>query len=206
MFNIIDNLKIPRYVPILQGNISTTLLNDSVYRYNFSGISLINGSGNDVNYNNVKGFKYDIYPSGKIIDPSSLWWQLTINNISLTTSSSVSYSNKHDICLIRAAQGKLILVFGEKWNSIFNDNFSTNQFFIYLFGRGDRMCVPVLISINNNGNSLTLSNGESDLKYINSKYWIQINIIRLLNNSMLTTSSLQDGDLSISIHYTPNTI
>lgn len=206
MFNIIDNLKIPRYVPILQGNISTTLLNGNVYRYNFSGTSLINGFGNDVNYNKVEGFKYDIYPSGKIIDPNSLWWQLTINNISLTTSLSVSYSNKHDICLIRAAQGKLILVFGEKWDSIFNDNFSTNQFFIYLFGRGNKMCVPVLISINNNGSSLTLSNGESDLKYINSKYWIQINIIQLLNNSMLLTSSLQDGDLSISIHYTPNTI
>jgi hypothetical protein len=62
---------------------------------------LINGFGNDVNYNNVEGFKYDIYPLGKIIDSNSLWWQLT-NNIPLTTSSSVSYSNKHDICLIRA--------------------------------------------------------------------------------------------------------
>ena len=204
MFNIINNSEIPRYVPILQGNILTTLLNDNVYRYNFSGISLINGNGDDVIYSSVEGFKYDSYPLGKIIELDNLLWKL--NNISPTTSSSVSYSNKHDIYLIRADQGKLILAFGEKWNDIFNDYFSPNQFFIYLFGRNTKMCIPILISVNNNGNSLTLLNGNSVEKYLNNKYWIQINIIQFSNSSKPTTSLLQDGDLSISIHYTPNTV
>jgi len=68
------------------------------------------------------------------------------------------------------------------------------------------MCIPILISVNNNGNSLTLLNGNSVEKYLNNKYWIQINIIQFSNSSKPTTSLLQDGDLSISIHYTPNTV
>jgi len=61
---------------------------------------LINGNGDDVIYSSVEGFKYDSYPLGKIIELDNLLWKL--NNISPTTSSSVSYSNKHDIYLIRA--------------------------------------------------------------------------------------------------------